>query len=105
MISYNSKKLWCKKINFYHLSFFKFLKFIYFERQERINMSGREAEKSGERESQAGSTLLLWTLEAGLKLTNDEIMTSVYTKSQMLNWLSHPGAPNFYHLSYSLSAK
>ena len=29
----------------------------------------------------------------GLDLTTQEIMTWAETKSQMLNWLSHPGAP------------
>ena len=41
------------------------------------------------RESQEGSAL---ESDAGLELTNHDIMTWAEIKSWMLNWLSHPGA-------------
>ena len=47
-----------------------------------------EGQRGRERESQAGSEP-----NAGLELMNCEIMTWAETKIQMVNWLSHAGAP------------
>ena len=47
-----------------------------------------------EEESHAGSELPAQSPPTwGLKATNREIMTWGEIKSQMRNWLSHPGAP------------
>ena len=70
---------------------FMFLKFI-FER-DRDSMRGGGAEREGKRESQAGSTLLAESPVQGSNSQNREITSWAETKSQMLNRLSHPGAP------------
>ena len=57
-----------------------------FTEGEQVRGTGRERIPSG-----------LLTVHAepdmGLEPTNREIMTWAETESQMLNWLSHPGAP------------
>ena len=57
-----------------------------------MNREGAERERERER---ILSRLCAVSTEpgAGLKLTKCEIMTSVEINSQMLNRLSHPGAP------------
>ena len=66
-----------------------FFKFIYLF-WEWESASRGEAE----RESQAGCTVST-ELAVELDPRNREIMTWAEIKSQMLNWLSHPGAPEF----------
>ena len=57
-------------------------------------MEGNGAEREGERIPSRPRSVSREP-NAGLKLTNCEIMTWAEIKSQMLNWLSHPGAPTF----------
>ena len=51
--------------------------FIYFCEKERQSVSGAGSEREGDTESEAGSRLFAVSTEpnAGLKLTNQEIMT------------------------------
>ena len=56
-------------------------------------MSRGGAERKGERESQAGSSLPVVEPDAGPKLTNPKIMIWAKTKSPSLSQLSHPGSP------------
>ena len=49
--------------------------------------------EEGQREGERIPTRLGAVPDAGLKLINREIMTWTEIKSQMLNWLSQPGAP------------
>ena len=58
-------------------------------------MSEEGVEREGDTEHEAGSRLWAVSTEpdAGLELKNREIMIWAETKSQMLNWLNHPGAP------------
>ena len=73
-------------------NFFNVYLFILIER-ERERMSRGGAERQGEKEFQAGSTLPASTEpEVGLELTDHEIMTWAKIKSRTLNQLSHPGA-------------
>ena len=60
-------------------------------------MSRAEAEREGDTESEAGSTLWAVSTEPypGLKHMNCEIMTWAEV---VLNWLSHPGAPKLHIL-------
>ena len=68
--------------------FLIFLKFIYFEREkERESARAEEGQREKERESQAGSVPS--APNAGLKLTNCEIVTWAESKSPTLNPLSH----------------
>ena len=53
-----------------------------------------ERHRMRERESQAGSVLSAEP-DAGLYLTNCDIMTWGEIKGWMLNWLSHPNAPSY----------
>ena len=57
--------------------FFFFLTFIYFWDRERQSMNGGGAEREGDTESEAGSRLRAVSTEpdAGLELTDREIMT------------------------------
>ena len=75
--------------------FFFFSTFIYFWDRERQSMNGggAEREREGDTESETGSRLWAVSTEAnaGLKLTDREIVTWA---GQTLNQLSHPGAPN-----------
>ena len=75
---------------------------IYFERARAWahgSMRAGEGQREGERESQAGSTLSAEP-EARLNpMTDCEIMTWAEIKSQILNRLSHPGAPIRFLLS------
>ena len=62
----------------------------------RVGQSGAEwGRVREERESQAGSELPVQSLMQGLKLQSREAMTWAESKSQTLNWLSHPAAPDF----------
>ena len=54
---------------------------------------GRGGQRGEEREPQAGLALFGAESDAGLELTNREIMTRVEIKSQTLSRLSHPHAP------------
>ena len=73
--------------------------FIYFWERQGQNASGLGAERQGDTESEAGSRLWAVSTEpdAGLELTNLEIMTSAEV-GWTLNWRSHPGAPFWYIL-------
>ena len=66
--------------------------FTYFGREkEKVQMSGgRDREREGERESQAGSTLSSWSLTRGL------ISRTVKPRPEPKSNLSHPGAPKLY---------
>ena len=57
-------------------------------------MTGGGAEREGDTESETGARLRAVSTEpdAGLKLTNREIMTRDEVR-RLLNRLSHPGAP------------
>ena len=70
-------------------------------------MSGGGAEGEGDTESEAGSRLRAISTEhnAELELTNHEIMTRGEIKSQMLNRLSHPGAPETPHLKEEVTSQ
>ena len=69
--------------------------FIYCERE-----SHGGAEREGERESQAGSTLSVQSPTWGSSSQNYEIMTWTEIKSWSLNWLRHPGTPpSLFHLT------
>ena len=64
---------------------------MYFER-EKVSRGG--AERRRERESQAGSELSMHCeADTGLDPMNHEMVTWAKSKSQMLNWLNHPGIP------------
>ena len=80
-------------------NFLKFiLKFIYFE---RVRVSAHAWAGEGQRDTErVPSRLHAASAESdlGLKLPNCEITTWAEIKSQMLNWLSHPGAPFFLHI-------
>ena len=67
-----------------------FSKFILREREEAWG-------KEGQRERGRGTIPNTVSAEpsVGLKLTNREIMTCAETKSWTVNWLSHPGTPDF----------
>ena len=67
--------------------------FIYFWDRERQSMNGGGAEREGDTESETGSRLRAISPEpdAGLELTDCEIVT--WLKST-LNRLRHPGAPS-----------
>ena len=69
--------------------------FIYFWERERQSMSRVGTEREGDTESEAGFSL--WAVgpepDAGLEFMSSEIMTWT-ERSQMLNRLSHPGAPH-----------
>ena len=57
-------------------------------------MSG-EGQREKEREKISSRLRAVSTVHrVGLKPTNCEIMTWAKTKSQLLNWLNHPGAPH-----------
>ena len=75
-------------------SFFLSL-FIYFER-DKDSMSRGQAEREGDRESQAGTALSAQSPMWGSNPWNHEFMTWAETKSQTLNQLSHRGAPNLF---------
>ena len=68
---------------------------IYYFQRESQYMSGRGAERGGERESQAGPGAGSTEPNNGLKSTNCEIMTWAEIKSWVLNWLIHPGTPEY----------
>ena len=74
---------------FINIDIFSYYLFIL---RESVCASGGGAERGRERISNR-----LWTVSAepdlGLEPTNWEIMTWAKTKSGMLNWLCHPGAP------------
>ena len=78
--------------------FFPFKKvfnvYLFLGKRERQSMSGAGAEREGDTESEAGSRLWAVSTEpdAGLKLTDREILT--WAKVGMLNRLSQPGAPS-----------
>ena len=57
---------------------------------ERVHKQGRGRERGRENPKQA-----LLGFHIGLEPMNCEIMTWTKTKSQMLNWLSHPGTSSF----------
>ena len=68
--------------------------FIYFWEQERQSTSrGWGREREGDTESEAGSRLWAVSTEpnAGLELTNREVMT--WAEVRTLKRRSHPGAP------------
>ena len=69
------------------------LKFISFERQKAL--AGRER---GRERIQSRLHTISMEPDEGLKLLSHEVMTRAETKSQMLNQLSHPGAPVKYFL-------
>ena len=54
----------------------------------------RQREREGERESQSGSTLAVQSQIWGSKPQTMRLGPEPKTKSQMLNWLSYPGAPS-----------
>ena len=66
--------------------------FIYLFLWEHAHVSRGEAERGRER-NRAVST----EPDAGLNLTNHEIMTWAKIKSRMHNKLNHPGAPSRFH--------
>ena len=72
-----------------HFSGF-FLSFYLFLRERQMPKSQRERDRDN-----IPSSLRTVSTEpdAGLELMNQEIITWAETKSQMLNWLSHPGTP------------
>ena len=77
--------------------------FIFERERERVSMSGGGAEEEGDTEYEAASRLWAVSTEpdAGLELTNCEIMTWAEIKSQTPDRLSHPGTPingNFQNL-------
>ena len=61
-------------------------------------MSGGEADREGERESQAGSVPMSTEPDMGVGPINHEIMTWAEIQSQMLNQLSHPGSTSMVYL-------
>ena len=85
-------------LNYFSCIFF--LKFTYFERQ-------RERGKEREKPKKVPRSALSTGPDVGLDPTNHEIMTWAKIKNQMLNWLSHPGAPNylcFWLLSWTVTS-
>ena len=67
--------------------------FIYFERDtECASRGGAGRERRRERILSRLCTVLTEP-DSGLDLTNHEIVILAKIKSQMLNWLSHPGTP------------
>ena len=80
----------------HHFPKFPFFKVHLFWERERDYERG-EAEGGGERICAVHSEP-----DLGLNLTNCEIMSWAEIRSQMLNWLSHPGVP-FFILFYFLS--
>ena len=69
--------------------------------RKRESASGGGAVREGERE-RIPSRLRADSAEpdAGLSLTNREIMTGAKVKSWLLNGLSHPGAPEFLFIQF-----
>ena len=67
-----------------------FLVFIYLFLRGRAKRGGTERER--ERRNPKKASAVSTEPDAGLDLTNCEIMTLVEIKSWMLNQLSHPGA-------------
>ena len=66
--------------------------FIYLEREHK---QGRGRERKGEREYQVNSELISTEPDAGLDLTNCEIMTWAETKSRMLQSTEPPRCPEW----------
>ena len=90
-------KCWDMKVDHQNCPFFFsfFWDYLFWER-ERV--STRTPAGKGQREMERERTpsrvyAVSTEPSAGLELTNHEIMTWVKVKSQMLNWLSPPGAP------------
>ena len=77
-------------MNYFFLSLF-----IYFYRETETTWVGK-GQREGDTESQAGSTLSMQSPTWDSNSQNHEIVTWAKTKSQMLNWLNHPGAPRFW---------
>ena len=75
----------CKK------GIFKVYLFIYFPQWDWEGQRERERKRISSRLCTVSTEP-----DVGLELTNCKIMTSAEIKSQMLNWLTHPGAPKGY---------
>ena len=67
--------------------------FIYFWQIERQSMSRGGAEREGDTESETGSRL--WAVWAWCGAQTHGLQDHDLSQSQMLNQLSHPGAPMF----------
>ena len=80
-------------VSLFHIYLFSKNVYLFSERERRRGEGQRERERG--KKSHAGSALSAES-NVGLDPTNHEIMTSAEIKSQMLNWLSYPGAPLFY---------
>ena len=72
--------------------------FIYFLETEREDVSGEGALRGGDTESEAGSRL--WAVntepDAGLELTNHEIMTWAEVRP-LTDWATQAPLDDFYH--------
>ena len=84
---------------YYFSAFFFFFLFwsLFIWETERERVGERQRERGRER---IPSRLHTVTVEpdVGLKLTNRKIMTWAEMKSWMPNWLSHPGAPQYFSI-------
>ena len=69
--------------------FFKFISLFWEREHKRVGEQQRERERQNPKQAPAVSA----EPNVGLKLMNSEIMIRAEIKSQMLNQLSHPGAP------------
>ena len=80
-----------------HFFLLIFSTFIYFWDRKRQSMNGGGSEREGDTESETGSRLWAVSTEpdAGLKLTDREIMA--WAEVGRFNRLSHPGAPGCPH--------
>ena len=56
------------------------------------------AERKGDRGSEGDSALTGWQQRAGCRAQTHKPQNRDLSQSQMLNWLSHPGAPTLCHL-------
>ena len=69
--------------------------FLFLRERQHVGRGGAERECRGKERERIPSRLHTASTEpdVGLEFTNREIMTGVKVKSQTLNQLSHPGAP------------
>ena len=70
-----------------------FILFIYFWERPRQHEQGRDRQREGDREPQAGPMVSAQSPTQGSNSQNREITTWDETKSWTLNRLSHPRAP------------
>ena len=79
--------------SFFLMFVYLFIYLFIFYLWERESMRGRAAEREGDTDSEAGSRLWTVTAQSPMQGLNSQAGRSWPSWSQMLNWLSHLGAP------------